>query len=132
MARYSFFLMAMLVLLALGCKKKDDDYKSIVGQWIMEDNGDVSAYRRYNVGIESVLSDTAQYAIFNFYRTGNANHVRVEVRDNEILIRSQLVNGYLIQGSGTVDGAFEKINLQYEVRGGTVGYESVMSVLSRP
>lgn len=132
MARYSILLMAALLLLSLGCDKKEDDYKSIVGEWIMEDNGDMTAYRRYSVGIERVQADTSQFAIYNFYRTGNVNHVRVEVRGSEVLIRSQLVGDYIIKGSGVVDANYREMNLEYEVRGGGIGYENVLSTLKRP
>lgn len=131
MSKYILVVLIMGSLLFQSCDNKHDDYNSIIGEWIMEDNGDVSYYRRYNISIERVIADTTLFAINNFYRTGNTKQLRVEVDGLNVLIRSQLVGQYIIQGSGIVDANFKEMNLEYDVRGGEVGFEHVVSTLKR-
>ena len=113
------------------CHDTKTEYASIIGQWIAEDDGDLTAYRRYDVSIERVPYDSSLYIIRNFYRTGNTAELYVRLIEDSIFINSQLVGGYTIDGEGVVNNTFDKINMNYDVYGGSVGFEKVICVLQR-
>jgi len=124
------------VLIALsfffvGCEKDKDEYKSITGEWLVEDTGDLTNYRRYEVGIQRTQGDTSSFIITNFYRTGIGSETYVTVDGLNISINTQPVSNYIIQGSGTIEPDYKQINLEYEVNGGEVGYETVISLMTR-
>ncbi|MFO7863015.1 MAG: hypothetical protein R6U85_03360 [Salinivirgaceae bacterium] len=129
--RYIIIFILSLIFVAQGCDKKNDDYSSIAGEWIIEDNGEQSGWRQYTLSIQRVPVDSLQYAISNFYRTGVNNELRIEVSGYDILIRPQLLGNYSIEGSGTIQPDYKTISLEYEVRGGSVGFENVYSTLKR-
>ena len=124
------------VLIALsfffaGCEKDKDEYKSITGEWLVEDTGDLTNYRRYEVGIQRSPADTSLFIITNFYRTGINSETYLLVEGLNISINTQQVGDYIIQGSGTIEPDYKQINLEYEVNGGDVGYETVISLMTR-
>lgn len=124
------------VLIALsfffvGCEKDKDEYKSITGEWLVEDTGDLTNYRRYEVGIQRLPGDTTSYKITNFYRTGINSEAYVSVEGLNISMNTQQVGNYIIQGTGTIEPDYKQINLEYEVNGGDIGYETVISLMTR-
>lgn len=125
------FLLTIAILIFTTCDKNNDDYSSIVGEWLVEDTGDLTNYRRYEVGIQRSPVDTSWYIITNFYQTGINNELTITVQGLDIIISTQQLGNYIIEGSGTIEPDYKKINLQYEVNGGDVNYEEVISVMSR-
>jgi len=125
-------LLAILIIslfVVFSCDK-DNDYSSIIGEWLVEDNGEVSSYRRYNVSIQRMPSDSTLYKIINFYRTGNDEELIVEVDGFELLINGQTVNNNFIQGAGTINADYTGISLEFQVSGGSIN-ETVFSEYSR-
>ena len=123
-------IIILLTFSAIVSCDKDDNYSSILGEWLVEDNGEVSAYHRYNVSIQRLQSDTSLYKIFNFYRTGNNAELIVELDGLDVIITGQSVGNYYIQGSGIVQSDFKAITLEYQVSGGSI-YENVVSDFTR-
>ncbi len=124
-------VLAALSFFFTGCEKDKDEYKTITGEWLVEDTGDLTNYRRYEVGIQRSPADTSLFIITNFYRTGINNELTVFVDGFDIEINTQQLGNYIIQGFGTIEPDYKHINLEYEVNGGDIGYETVISSMSR-
>ncbi len=121
-------VLALFSLYIVGCDDdEDDNYVSIVGEWWVQETGDISQFRQYNVSIQRVVTDSVLYKISNFYKTGNTTELYVEVEGLNVNIRTQQVGNYSFQGTGTIDEDYKRIVFDYEVTGGTVNYEEVVS-----
>ncbi len=124
--KYTIIFVLALSLVFVGCDDDDDTtFSSILGEWLVQENGDITQYRQYNVSIQRVVSDSALYKISNFYKTGTSTELYVEVDGYTINIRTQQIGNYSIQGTGVIDADYKKIVFEYEVTGGTVNYEEV-------
>jgi hypothetical protein len=125
----SWIIIIVAFIAISGCKN-DNDYSSIVGEWLVEDNGEQSEYRRYSVSIQRMPGDTASYKFSNFYKTGALTEMYVYTRGLDLVIDYQPVGDYHIQGSGTIQSDYEGISLEYEVTGSGMN-ETVLSEFSR-
>lgn len=123
----------MIVYFSYGCNDNHDEYTSIVGEWHVEDNGEVTYYRPYDVSIQRTPYDSDLYIIRNLYKLGINSEVycHVDTTDLIMYIDEQIVGNYSISGEGTIQSDFLKINLSYQVSGGSIGYESVESLFYR-
>lgn len=127
--------MRLLLIISIGflllqnCKK-DEDYPSILGEWLVVDVGEMSSYQQYNVSIQRVPSDTSLYKIINFYKTGNNQELIVEIEGFELIINGQGIGNYYFEGGGVIQSDFKRITLEYQVLGGSVN-EAVESEFTR-
>ncbi|HPW67004.1 MAG TPA: hypothetical protein PLY32_05375 [Salinivirgaceae bacterium] len=115
----------------LSCKN-DNEYYGICGVWSVEEYGDLTPYRRYNLSIRSHEAFDSVYVVSNLYRSGNHNETLIEVENLTITITPQVVDNYYIRGSGQIQPDFKKVNLNYHIVNTVAGIEEdVFAVFTR-
>lgn len=90
-----------------------DERDRIVGTYQVDEYSQTyNDYGQFTIYIRKTLGNTNDVVIENFY---NANvQVRATVLDGKLYISRQLVNGYEIEGVGTI--YFDEIKFTYRVR----------------
>lgn len=90
-----------------------DDRDRIVGTYQVDEYSQTyNDYGQFTIYIRKTIGNTNEVVIENFY---NANvNVRATVLDGKLYISRQLVNGYEIEGVGTI--YFDEIKFTYRVR----------------
>lgn len=117
-----FALLLISSLSFLSCRN-ENEYHGIIGVWSVEEYGDLTPYRRYNLSIRSHEAIDSVYIISNLYRSGSHNETLIKVDNLTIAITPQLVDNYYIRGSGQIQPDFKKIDLNYHVVNTVAGIE---------
>ena len=117
-----FALLLISSLSFLSCRN-ENEYHGITGVWSVEEYGDLTPYRRYNLSIRSHEAFDSVYIISNLYRSGSHNETLIKVDNLTIVITPQLVDNYYIRGSGQIQPDFKKIDLNYHVVNTVAGIE---------
>lgn len=78
----------------------------------------------YQVTLERDAVNTDKYYIDNFYKLGNGVKVSVIKSGYTITLPKQSVDGFVFEGSGTINDTFDLINLSYTADdgGGTIDH----------
>lgn len=124
--RNIFGILAVVLMLFIGCDK-DKDRTSLLGGWNCEEFPEQTLPRNYQVSIMRnpyIQNKTNEYIINNFYNLGNSQNSEVyfyqDTVSKQLIIKSQIVQGYSIYGTGTVAYDFSRINWEYHVSSGVV------------
>jgi len=91
---------------------------SLNGTWHVEEHSQLYGTQHYDVQITQL--DSTKIEITNFYNLGTDTYVYVLLDEATITISKQVVNGYTIQGSGTVKNDFKNIIFNFTASDGTV------------
>jgi hypothetical protein len=107
-------LILTITLLFLSCKT-DKDYSGITGVWVVEEQGEITPFRRYNVSIRRYEFIDSVYIISNLNRSGDFTEVYFELAGLTISMQAQLIGNYTFNGTGTVQPDFKGLTLNYMV-----------------
>jgi len=112
----------MMLLLTLMFSCKDKDYSGITGVWLVEEVGELTPFRRYNVSIRKHDTIDSVYVINNFCNSGDYNETNFEVNGFNITIYGQQIDYlYLYEGSGTIQTDYKQINFTYRISNSRTG-----------
>ncbi len=101
-------------LLFFNCNT-DKEYSGITGVWVVEEQGDITPYRRYNVSIRRYELLDSVYIISNLNRSGDQTEAYFVLNGLTISMQHQLIGNYTFNGTGTVQPDFKAITLNYFV-----------------
>ncbi|MDD2563899.1 MAG: hypothetical protein PHU27_06760 [Salinivirgaceae bacterium] len=126
------FIILLAGLLFLGCEN-NNNYKGITGVWIVEEQGDVTPYQRYNVSIRSDQYIDNLYIISNLHRIGEQYDTNLLLNDLQVEMSTQFVGNYTFSGgAGVLDPDFKKMTFTYHVQSNQKGInEEVRSTFKR-
>ncbi|MCQ2376294.1 MAG: hypothetical protein MJ069_10415 [Salinivirgaceae bacterium] len=112
--------MALLMVSVVSCKK-DQSRDSILGVWHCEENRSHSSsgFAQYSVTIlnDPEATDTSMFVFSNLYQMGvsTTRYVHFTLNGNVIEIPYQELDNQSVEGEGTIESDFSKINLKYTV-----------------
>ncbi len=111
-----FVLAAFAATMFSACAPDDDNVElderdKFTGSWTCRDTSYTDAsLRTYGVTVEK-SGEGNQILLRNFYQLGSSNSVTAEVSGNSIVVPSQVVDDYTINGSGVFSG--QKFSITY-------------------
>lgn len=128
--RNKLIFLILGAVIFIGCEK-DDTRTSLLGSWHCEEIPEQSFPSNYQVNIirNPYLSQaTNEYVINNFYKLGNSQSAEVyfyqDTISGDLIINQQVVQDYIISGTGIVSDDFSEIRWEYFVSSG-IGDEKV-------
>jgi hypothetical protein len=128
---------ALPLLLLVSCEMEDtneftDVRDRFVGDWLVEENSNISGQSDYVVTISYDESDETKVLINNFYNLGttfSASGVVSTTDEESISIANQEIDGFYLQGSGSLSSSFE-MNFDYTADDG-VEIDSLQAVFMK-
>jgi len=110
-------LLVFLTVSFFSCTKNNPSL-SLSGTWHVEENSQLYGTQHYDTQITQF--DSTKIEITNFYNLGADTYVSALLDEANITIPKQGVNGYTIQGTGTVKYDFKGITFHFTASDGTV------------
>ena len=116
---FKFINLIAVCLLFVSCGDNDPKvHTSIAGTWRCEETSSINGTRSYLIDIDRTISDTSQYIITNFYNSGDAEYIKVRLKNNKLTITQQPTSNLTVSSlSGTVID-LKQILMSYSVRDG--------------
>ena len=113
-----FLLMTGLVTFTFpySCTKENQG-AFLNGTWHVEENSQLYDTQHYDANITQ--TDSTQLEISNFYNIGAKTYVTGILEGNAININKQDIEGYIIEGSGTVKNDYRSIVFHFTVNDGS-------------
>jgi hypothetical protein len=124
-----------LILLMAGCAPETGD-PNLAGSWSCQETSQIFLKGAKGTSIYQVTFDRDavvldKYQIDNFYKLGNGVKVSIVKNGYFITLPKQSVDGFVFEGSGTVDETFNVINLSYTADDGGGVVDHVTAEYSR-
>ncbi len=90
------------------------------GAYACQENSAYMGYREYIVEIDKVKNRTGQYIISNFHNRGDSEFVYATLKNDSVFIDHQVISGLFVDGSGRINGEFNRIELNYTTDDGNL------------
>ncbi len=126
---------SVILLLLFSCQKDDDSENSspledYSGTWVCEETSQQFGQSTYSVFINPHSSISNRMVIDNFHNIGvQESHAQLEVSGNSLNLFPQNINGFDVNGSGTLINN-SQINISYSADDGA-GPDNVTLVLTK-
>jgi len=133
------FLFIGISLLLVSCEPDngldDDDPNGssrdkIINTWNVQENSKLYNNSNYQVNILKRAGNETQVEIENFYQLGFNLKTIATVNGLNIVIPQQTISGQLIQGSGTINFNFSRININFTANDGSGDIDTVSVVMN--
>jgi outer membrane biogenesis lipoprotein LolB len=129
-------LLALLAIILVGGCTTDTGNPDLSGTWSCQETSQIylkstKGTSIYQVTLSRDASNTNKYYIDNFYKLGNGIKVAVIKDGYSISLPKQSVDGFLFEGSGTVNESYDLINLTYTADDGGGQVDHVTADYSR-
>ncbi len=125
MIRLLFFI---VLIVAFGRCTDTKEYTGLTGVWQVEEIGDLTPFRRYNVSIRQHEFLDSVYVVNNFSRAGDLTETYIEYANYRITILGQQVGTlYIFDGQGDVQPDFKLITLTYKVNNNLTGRQETFT-----
>jgi hypothetical protein len=133
------FLIIGLSFLVVSCEPDngldDDDPNGssrdkIVNTWNVQENSNLYNTSNYQVNILKRTGNETQVEMENFYQLGFNYKTIASVNGLNIVIPQQTISGQLIQGSGTINFNFTRININFTADDGSGVIDTVSVVMN--
>lgn len=128
-------LFSILVFLFSSCEKDEpststgDPRDLYIGVWECQENSTQNGISIFDVIIYKSQTSSTQVLIENFYKYGPTFAPFAEVSGNSIVIPSQVIQGNIVQGSGTLQST--TINMSYTIDDGNLVVDNVTAVFTK-
>ena len=126
----------LLLISLFSCQKDEENNNSsgsaisINGTWVCEESSQLLGNSIYSVYISPHSSITNRVVMDNFYNLGvQISNAQIDVSGNNLTLFSQNINGFDVNGSGTIVNN-SKINLSYSAEDGS-GIDNVTAVFTK-
>lgn len=120
-------LLTGIIFVLSGCNDPKE-YNGLTGVWQVEEIGDLTPFRRYNVSIRQHEFLDSVYVVNNFCRAGDLTETYIEYANYRIIIVGQQVgNLYIFDGQGDVQPDFKLITLTYKVNNNLTGRQETFT-----
>ncbi len=132
--RTRLIIVALIPMLS-GCIPETGD-PNLTGTWSCHETSQIflkgsKGTSIYDVTFSRDASITDKYYIDNFYKLGNGVKVSVVKDGYTITMPKQTVDGFLFEGSGTINETYELINMTYTADDGGGQVDHVTAEYSR-
>ncbi len=99
----------------------NDTRDNVTGMWDVVENNQIEAkstMENYQVEIFYDTTTTSEIVIANFYNLGMAEEAVAIMSGLNLTINSQSIDGFTVNGSGTISSNYKTISLDYLVNDG--------------
>jgi hypothetical protein len=129
------FLIAAISLLLAGCTPEEGN-PNLAGTWSCKETSQIflkplKGVSVYDVTFSRDAVSTDNYTIDNFYKLGNGVRVTVIKDGYSITLPQQSVDGFVFEGSGTINDTYDLINMTYTADDGGGVVDHVTAEYSR-
>ncbi|HEY4784910.1 MAG TPA: hypothetical protein VIH57_02625 [Bacteroidales bacterium] len=113
----------IFIMVAISCQKidtgSDDPRDNLLGKWSCSEDGQIFGHQNYEVEITKSSNDSTKIFISGFYLGNGALEIYANLKNLNLTIPSQTVDGYQISGNGIVSSNYRTINWTYTVISGS-------------
>lgn len=134
MKRLLFFSLVISIGYFTSCQKDDPttdtDSNSIIDTWNCSENSPTYGSTSYQVDISKDTTSSNKVIIDNFYQLGLGKEVKATQNGQSLTISNANIDGFIINGTGTISSNYNSISWNYTVDDGS-GSENVTATYTR-
>lgn len=133
MNRLFIFIIVISIGYVTSCQKDDNSTvnpTSIIDTWNCNENSPTYGTTSYQVDISKDTNYTNKVIIDNFYQLGWGKEVKATLSGQLLTISNANIDGFLINGTGTISSNYNSISWSYTVDDGS-GSENVTATYTR-
>jgi len=135
MKTFRILTIASLIVMLNGCLP-DDSINTLEGSWSCQETseifmGNMKGTTIYPVYFAQDVLESDKYYIDNFYHLGDGVEVSVRLSGSVITLDKQTVDGFEFEGSGTVNTAYDRVELSYTADDGGDEIDHVQATYTR-
>lgn len=107
-----------------------DSRDNITDAWQCQENSSTYGTQNYYVDISKDSASSSKIIIDNFFGLGTGKEVEASMSGLTLTISNYIIQGYTINGTGSISSNYKTINWQYTVDEGN-GAESVTATYTK-
>jgi hypothetical protein len=134
MKRLLIFVFTISLVYLNSCQKDDTTTTStpgsIIDTWNCTENSPTYGTSTYQVDISKDTSSTNKVIIDDFYHLGLGKEVKATLNNQTLTISNAIIDGFIINGTGTIASNYNTITWNYSVDDGS-GSENVTATYTR-